>query len=144
VFLEAVGNNPLASRYAGVGVKRVKFVAYALCGVTAAAAGLLEAADLDAARIGLGTARELDAILAVSLGGTALAGGRFSLLGSVVGAVVISTLNQTIQLTHFRGRQIPDEWFQVAEAVVIIATFLLQSERFRAGVRRLLTWRQPA
>jgi ribose/xylose/arabinose/galactoside ABC-type transport system permease subunit len=144
LFLEAVGNNPLASRYAGVGVTGVKFAAYALCGVTAAAAGLLEAADLDAARIGLGTTRELDAILAVSLGGTALVGGRFSLAGSIIGAVVISTLNQTVQLTHVRGRQIPNEWFQVAEAVVIVATFLLQSESLRSRVRRLFTRRPPA
>ena len=94
------------------------------------------AADVGAASIGLGTAQELNAILAVSLGGTALAGGRFSLAGSVVGAVIIGTLYETIQLTHIAGHQIPNEWFQVAEAVVILAVCLLQSEQFRSLVFR--------
>ena len=120
LFLEAVGGNPLASRYAGVNSRGVTFAAYVACGVTAGLAGLLETADLGAARIGLGLTRELDAILAVSLGGTALAGGRFSLAGSVVGAVIIATLFETIQLVHLRGQQIPDQWFLVAKAVVIV------------------------
>ena len=72
----------------------------------------------------------------MSLGGTALAGGRFSLAGSVVGAVIIGTLYETIQLTHIAGHQIPNEWFQVAEAVVILGVCLLQSEQFRGLVLR--------
>ena len=121
LFLEAVGGNPLASRYAGVNVRAVTFAAYVACGVTAGLAGLVETADLSAAPIGLGLTRELDAILAVCLGGTALAGGRFSLAGSVVGAVVIPTLFESIQLVHVRGHQIPDQWFLVAKAAVVIA-----------------------
>ncbi len=121
LFLESVGGNPLASRYAGVNVRGVTFAAYVACGVTAGLAGLVETADLSAAPIGLGLTRELDAILAVCLGGTALAGGRFSLAGSVVGAVVIPTLLETIQLVHVGGRQIPDQWFLVAKAAVVIA-----------------------
>ena len=131
LFLESVGNNAVASRYAGVNATGVKFAAYLVCGLTAGFAGLIDAGDLDASKIGLGTARELDAILAVSLGGTALAGGRFSLAGSVVGAVTIGTLNKTILQTHIRGHQIPNEWFMVAEAVVILIVCLLQSDRFR-------------
>ena len=125
LFLEAVGGNPLASRYAGVDARAVTFAAYVACGVTAGLAGLVETADLSAAPIGLGLTRELDAILAVCLGGTALAGGRFSLAGSVVGAVIIPTLFETIQLTHFRGRQIPDQWFLVAKAAVIVVVCVL-------------------
>jgi simple sugar transport system permease protein len=137
LFIESVGNNAVASRYAGVRAGPVKFLAYAACGVTAGAAGLLETADLDSASLGLGVTRELDAILAVSLGGTALAGGRFSLAGSVVGAVIISTLQKTILLTHIHGRQIPNEWFQVAEAVVIVGVCLVQSDAVRGTVSGL-------
>ncbi len=134
LFIESVGNNAVASRYAGVHAGWVKFIAYAACGVTAGAAGLLETADLDSASLGLGLTRELDAILAVSLGGTALAGGRFSLAGSVVGAVIISTLEKTVLLTRFNGHQIPNEWFQVAKATVIVAVCLLQSDALRSKV----------
>ncbi len=132
LFLESVGNNATASRYAGVNARGVRFVAYVACGLAAGAAGLLETADGNAATLTLGTTRELDAILAVSLGGTALAGGRFSLAGSVIGAVIISTLYKTILSTHVNGHQIPPQWFQVAEAVVIIVVCLLQSEAFRS------------
>ena len=144
LFLESVGNNAVASRYAGVNARLVKFTAYVVCGVTAGVAGLLMAADVGAASIGLGVAKELDAILAVSLGGTALAGGRFSLAGSVIGAVMIGTLYETIQLTHIRGHQIPNQWFQVAEAVVILAVCLLQSEQFRGMVLRVVPGRRAA
>jgi ribose/xylose/arabinose/galactoside ABC-type transport system permease subunit len=136
LFLEAVGNNPLASRYAGVNARMVTFAAYLACGATAGFAGLLETADLNASPIGLGDSRELDAILAVTLGGTALAGGRFSLAGAVIGALTIVTLNQTIQLAHVRGRQIPNMWFQVVEAIAIMGVCLLQSAKFRGLLGR--------
>ena len=138
LFLESVGNNAVASRYAGVNATLVKFVAYVTCGVTAGLAGLLVVGDQNSAALGLGNAKELDAILAVSLGGTALAGGRFSLAGSVVGAVIIGTLFQTVALTRIAGRQIPNEWFAVAEAIVILVVCLLQSDVLRARISGLV------
>ena len=127
LFIEAVGNNPTASYYAGIGARRVKMIAYTFCGLCAGIAGLIVTADIkgaDANNAGLYT--ELDAILAVAMGGTSLAGGRFTLIGSLIGALLIQTLTTTI-LT----RGIPPAMTLVVKAAVVIAVCLLQSERFR-------------
>ena len=130
LFIEATGDNPRAARYAGVNVKAVKLLAYAWTGVCAGLAGLVAAADIkaaDANQIGLNI--ELDAILAVVIGGTALTGGRFSLVGSVIGALIIQTLKTTIL-----ARNVPDEYNLVVKAVVVLIVCLLQSETFRAAI----------
>ena len=75
---------------------------------------------------------ELDAILAVTLGGTALTGGRFSLVGSVIGALIIQTLTYAIY-----SLGVPPEINLVVKAVVVFAVMLLQSAEFRAAVRAL-------
>ena len=74
---------------------------------------------------------ELDAILAVTLGGTALTGGRFSLAGSVIGALIIQTLTYAIY-----SLGVPPEINLVVKAVVVFAVMLLQSAEFRASLRR--------
>ena len=73
----------------------------------------------------------IGAILAVVIGGTALTGGRFNLLGSVLGALIIQTLTTTI-LT----RGVPVQYTLVVKAVVVLAVCLLQSEPFRARLMR--------
>lgn len=129
LLIQATGNNPTASRYAGVNVKRVKFMVYIFCGLCAGLAGLLNTAEVrgaDASTMGLYW--ELDAILAAVIGGTALTGGRFSLTGAVLGAILIVTLTTTIQ------SRIEPQYALVAKAGVVLAVCLLQSETFRRRV----------
>jgi len=139
LFVESVGNNPTASRYAGINEKLVKVFVYAASGFCAGIAGLIAAADIkeaDASSAGLYL--ELDAILAVVIGGTALTGGRFYLLGTIVGALIIQTLTTTI-LT----RNVPVNMTLVVKGAVVIIVCLLQSPKFQSQVSRL--WRrQPA
>jgi ribose/xylose/arabinose/galactoside ABC-type transport system permease subunit len=102
----------------------------ALC---AGLTGVLTAANIRAADANrAGENAELDAIFAVVVGGTALTGGRFSILGSFLGALLIQTLTTTM---YFLG--VPPAVAPVPKALLIIAVSLLQSDRFRAGWRRL-------
>lgn len=127
LFIEATGDNPAASRLAGVPVPLVKIFAYALAGLCAGVAGLIVTADIKAADANnAGLYLELDAILAVVLGGTALTGGRFTFAGSLLGALFIQTLTTTIL-----SRNVPVEWTLVVKAVVVLAVCLLQSETLR-------------
>jgi ribose/xylose/arabinose/galactoside ABC-type transport system permease subunit len=83
LFIEAVGDNETASRFAGLAAARVKILAYIFCGACAGLTGVLAAANIRAAdAYRAGENMELDAIFAVVVGGTALTGGRFSILGS--------------------------------------------------------------
>jgi simple sugar transport system permease protein len=136
MFLESVGNNESASRCAGVRARFVLFLAYAWSGACAGVAGLLFMADnteADASNAGLYW--ELDAILAVVIGGTSLRGGRFTLLGSVIGALIIQTLTTTILMIRLFGRDIPPDYTLVVKAVVVLIVCLLQSESFREKLR---------
>ncbi len=130
LFIQSTGDNETASRYAGVNTSFVKVFVYFICSVIAGLAGLIVATDIKAADANnAGQWLELDAILATVIGGTSLIGGRFYLIGSLVGAILIQTLTTTI-LT----RGVPVEWTLVVKAVVIIAVCLLQSEQFRNTV----------
>jgi galactofuranose transport system permease protein len=133
LFIEAVGDNETGSRYSGINTRSIKCFAYATSGFFAALAGLIVASDIKAADANnAGLYIELDAILAVVLGGTALTGGRFYLLNSLVGALLIQTLTTTI-LT----RGVPVEFTLVVKAIMILMVCLAQSEQFRATVLRL-------
>jgi galactofuranose transport system permease protein len=103
-------------------------------------AGMIAASDIRAADSNhAGLYLELDAILAVVIGGTALSGGRFSLVGSVVGALIVQAVTTTI-LT----RGVAVELTQVVKAVVVIAVALLQSPRFLAMIGSALRRRRTA
>ena len=133
LFIESLGNNATAARYAGVPVRQVKWLVYTFCGLCAALAGVIVTADIKAADANnAGLYLELDAILAVVIGGTSLNGGRCSIAGTVLGALVIQTLTTTI-LT----RGVPVEYMLAVKALVVLAVCLLQSEPLRAlWVRR--------
>jgi len=127
LFVEATGDNETASRYSGINTRIVKLSVYALCSFCAGIAGLILVTDIKAADANnAGLWLELDAILATVIGGTALQGGRFYLVGSIVGAVLIQTLTTTI-LT----RGVPVEFTLIVKALVIVVVCLLQSEAFR-------------
>lgn len=126
MFIEAVGINIRAAKNAGVNTRIVVMLAYVLSGICAAIAGIIVAADIrgaDANNAGLWL--ELDAILAVVIGGGSLMGGRFNLLLSVVGALIIQGMNTGILLSGF-----PPEMNQVVKAVVVLCVLIVQSPRF--------------
>jgi simple sugar transport system permease protein len=136
LFIEAVGDNETASRFAGLAAARVKVLAYVFCGVCAGLTGVLIAANIGAADGNrAGENAELDAIFAVVVGGTALTGGRFTLLGSLLGALLIQTLTTTMYNLGVAPAVAP-----VPKALVIVGVSLLQSEKFRALIAR--GWRR--
>lgn len=132
LFIESVGDNPTASRYAGIKVALVKVAVYAFCAMCAAMAGLIPVSDIKAADSNnAGLYLELDAILAVVIGGTSLDGGRFFLIGSLIGALIIQTLTTTIL-----ARGVAPELTLVVKAAVVLVVCLLQSEAFRTMAQR--------
>ena len=136
LFIEAVGDNEVASRFAGLAAARIKGLAYVASGVAAGLTGVLTAANIRAADANrAGENAELDAIFAVVVGGTALTGGRFSILGSAIGALFIQLLATTM---YYRG--VPPAIAPVPKALLIIAVSLLQSEKLRAQLAAL--WRR--
>tara|TARA_Y100001934_G_C12380941_1_gene792356 strand:+ start:3056 stop:4075 length:1020 start_codon:yes stop_codon:yes gene_type:complete len=130
LFVEAVGDNETASRFSGVSTRSVKLAVYGFSGICAGLAGLIAASNIKAADSSrVGEMMELDAIFAVVVGGTALTGGRFNLLGSIIGALLIQTLTTTM-ITQ----GVPPAIAPVPKAIVIVAVCLLQSEKFRAEI----------
>ncbi len=139
LFIQAVGINPSAAHVAGVRARRIIVCVYAFCALCAGVAGLLISSNVKSADgNNAGLLLELDAILAVTLGGTALTGGRFSLAGSVIGALIIQTLTYAIY-----SLGVPPEINMVVKAAVVFAVMLLQSSEFRACMRGLAQ-RTPA
>ena len=130
LFIESVGNNECASRYAGIEARRIKWLTYVICGFCAGVAGLLAASNIKCADSNnAGLYLELDAILATVIGGTSMAGGRFFLSGSLVGAILIQTLTTTMYM-----KNVSPAIVQVPKAMVVIIVCLLQSPVFRAKV----------
>ncbi|MDF2989803.1 MAG: ribose/xylose/arabinose/galactoside ABC-type transport system, permease component [Microbacterium sp.] len=128
MLTEAVGINPEASRLAGVRSRGIIWGAYIASGTLAGVAGILYSSNIMAADANAaGLYIELDAILAVVLGGTSLAGGKFSIAGTVVGVFTIQTLKSTIT---FLG--VPPAVSPVFMAAAVLVVVLLQSPRFRA------------
>ena len=133
LFIEAAGDNETASRFCGAPVRLVKVLVYAFSGVCAALAGLIATSNIKAADSSrVGEFLELDAIAAVIVGGTALTGGRFTLVGSIVGALLIQTLTLTMV-----NLGMPPAITPVPKSVVILLAALLQSPIFRAQIAGL-------
>lgn len=123
LLIESIGVNRSASSYAGINSRGLLILVYTFCGFCAALAGIIVAADIrgaDANNAGLWL--ELDAILAVVIGGTSLLGGRFSILMSVLGAIIIQSMNTGILISGF-----PPEYNLIVKACVIIMILLAQS-----------------
>jgi simple sugar transport system permease protein len=134
LFVRAIGGNPLAARVAGVPARLITICLYVFCALTAGMAGILVGSNARSADANnAGQLLELDAILAVTLGGTLLGGGRFSLAGSVVGALIIQTLTATIYSIG-----VPPQVNMLIKALLVFVVMLLQSAEFRASVRKLV------
>ncbi len=133
LFVESVGCNGEASRYSGINSERTKFFIYMLCGTLAAVAGLIESAGIKGADANnAGLMIELDAILAVAIGGSSLSGGRFSLLSSLVGALIIQSIT-----TSILSLGVAPEVNLVVKAVVVILICLAQSAVFQQSLAAL-------
>ena len=128
LFIESVGDNQVASTYSGVHAGTVKFMVYVFCGLCAGLAGLVATSNIKATDSNhAGLFLELDAILAVVVGGTSLTGGRFYLTGAIVGALFIQTLTTTMYMRNVSADIAP-----VPKAMAILIVCLLQSPVLRA------------
>ncbi|MFK5255937.1 ABC transporter permease [Propionibacterium freudenreichii] len=125
--IESVGINQRASRMAGIKPLYILFSVYVISGLLAGMAGVFATANVMTVEVSkTGMDMEMDAILAVVIGGISLAGGRFSLGGSAIGALLITTLNRTVTFLN-----VPSAATPAFKAAVIIIVCLLQSERVR-------------
>ena len=140
LYIESVGINGRAARLVGLNSTMIKFLTYVICGVLAGIAGIVASSRIysaDANNIGLNL--EMDAILAVALGGNFLGGGKFSLLGSVIGAYTIQALTTTLYAMNVKADQLP-----VYKAIVVIIIVTLQSDVFKKYIANLKSKRSTA
>lgn len=133
MFIESVGINFRSSFFSGIKEKNIKLLVYTFCGLCAGIAGLVACSNVktsDANNIGL--FNELDAILAVVIGGTSMSGGRFSLVASIVGALVMQAVTQSMYALG-----VPAFALQAIKAVVVIIVILLFSEQVRGFIKSI-------
>jgi ribose transport system permease protein len=115
----ALGSNEEATRLSGVNVHQWKTAVYALAGLFSGLAGVLIAARLNSAQPALGAGYELDAIAAVVIGGTSLSGGEGTIMGTVIGAFIISVLTNGLRILS-----VPQEWqIVVTGGILILAVY---------------------
>jgi ribose transport system permease protein len=116
----AIGSNEEATRLSGVNVAAWKTAVYSLCGLFSGLAGVIIASRLSSAQPALGSGYELDAIAAAVIGGTSLSGGEGTIVGTIIGALLISTLTNGLRILA-----VPQEWQMVVTGgIVILAVFL--------------------
>ena len=127
-YIYAVGGNERAARLTGLPVDRVKVGVYTLGGLLAGAAGLIVTARLDSAQPNAGLGYELDSIAAVVIGGTSLSGGQGSVLGTVLGCLIIGVLNNGLFLLD-----VSPFWQQVVKGFVILAAVAIDKMSGRGG-----------
>jgi ribose transport system permease protein len=122
----AIGGNEEAARLSGLRVDRIKLAVYSLAGLLSAVAGLIVTARLDSAQPNAGLGYELDSIAAVVIGGTSLSGGRGTILGTVLGCLIIGVLNNGLFLLN-----VSPFWQQVVKGVVILAAVAIDKMNVR-------------
>lgn len=140
MLVEAIGINRRASTLSGIQTPVLLMAVYALSGLCASIAGIVVSADIkgaDANNAGLWL--ELDAILAVVVGGNSLLGGRFSIVGSLIGAMIIQSVNTGILLSGF-----PPEFNLVIKAVIVIVILVIQSPALQSVTAFILNRRTGA
>ena len=125
----AIGSNEEAVRLSGVNADRWKTIVYLVSGLICGVAGIVIAARLNSAQPALGQGYELDAIAAAVIGGTSLSGGEGTILGTVIGAFIISTLTNGLQILS-----VPQEWQMVVTGVILVLAVYLDIIRRRRRV----------
>ncbi|HDS3536597.1 TPA: ribose ABC transporter permease [Klebsiella quasipneumoniae subsp. similipneumoniae] len=123
-YIYALGGNEAATRLSGISVNKVKIIVYALCGMLASLAGIIEVARLSSAQPTAGTGYELDAIAAVVLGGTSLAGGKGRIVGTLIGALILGFLNNGLNLLG-----VSSYYQMIVKAVVILLAVLVDNKK---------------
>ncbi|MFC5626129.1 ABC transporter permease [Algoriphagus winogradskyi] len=119
-YIYAIGGNENASRLSGIPINKVKIWVYSIAGLLAAVGGVLVTARLDSAQPNAGISYELDAIAAVVIGGTSLSGGRGTIWGTVLGAIIIGVLNNGLILMN-----VSPFWQQVIKGMVILLAVII-------------------
>jgi ribose transport system permease protein len=123
----ALGSNEEAARLSGVNVDRWKALVYVVCGVFVGLAGIVLSARSSSAQPSQGQGYELDAIAAAVIGGTSLAGGEGSIVGTMIGAFLISTLRTGLSVDN-----VPQQWQYVITGLVVIGAVWLDIQRRRS------------
>ncbi|MBQ8970690.1 MAG: ABC transporter permease, partial [Lachnospiraceae bacterium] len=132
MYIQSVGINSRASRIAGLNSKRIIFTCYAICGLFAGIAGIVNSSRITSADSNnIGLYLEMDAILAVALGGNSLGGGKFNLAGSIIGAYTIQAITTTLYALGVSAAQAP-----VFKAVIVILIVAIQSEPVKAFFKK--------
>ncbi|HSU61516.1 MAG TPA: ABC transporter permease [Bryobacteraceae bacterium] len=121
--VRATGDNERASRYAGLPIRRIKVLVYALSGLLSGVAGILYAAENHQGNPNSGIAYELDAIAAVVIGGTRLSGGKGTILGTIVGTLMIGVLTNMLRLNN-----VDSNVEMMVKAVIIILAVAVQRQ----------------
>lgn len=116
----ALGSNEEAARLSGINVNRWKVLTYAICGGISGVAGLIVSSRLNSAQPALGLGYELDAIAAVVIGGTSLSGGRGTVMGTIIGAFIMSVLTNGLRVMG-----VQEEWKIVVTGVIIIVAVFI-------------------
>jgi ribose transport system permease protein len=119
-YIYAIGGNENATKLSGININRVKIIVYSMAGALAAVGGMIVTSRLDSAQPNAGVSYELDAIAAVVIGGTSLSGGRGSIWGTVLGAVIIGVLNNGLVLLN-----VSPFWQQVVKGLVILLAVII-------------------
>ena len=138
LYIQSVGINKKASRIAGLNSQKIIFLCYVLCGLCAGIAGVVASSRITSADTNnIGLNFELDAILAVALGGNSLAGGKFNLAGSIIGAYTIQAITTTMYNLGVSSAVNP-----VFKAVIVIVIVAVQAPPVKAFFKKLSAKRQ--
>ena len=119
-YIYAIGGNETAAKFSGINITKVKITVYAMAGALAAVGGIIVTSRLDSAQPNAGTSYELDAIAAVVIGGTSLSGGKGTVWGTVMGAIIIGVLNNGLVLMN-----VSPFWQQVVKGGVILLAVII-------------------
>jgi ribose transport system permease protein len=119
-YIYAIGGNESASKLSGININKIKIAVYTIAGGLAAIGGIIVTSRLDSAQPNAGITYELDAIAAVVIGGTSLSGGRGSIMGTVLGAIIIGVLNNGLVLLN-----VSPFWQQVVKGFVILLAVII-------------------
>lgn len=132
MYIQSVGINDKASRIAGLNSKRIIFLTYLICGLFAGIAGIVASSRITSADSNnIGLYYEMDAILAVALGGNSLGGGKFNLAGSIIGAYTIQAITTTLYALGVSSTQAP-----VFKAVIVILIVAIQAPPLQAYFKK--------
>jgi ribose transport system permease protein len=123
-YVYAIGCNEKASLLAGININAVKIYTYVVCGFLSAMAGVIVTSRLSSAQPTTGSGYELDAIAAVVIGGTSLSGGRGTIIGTFIGALIISVLNNSLNILN-----ISSYYQMVIKGIVIILAVIFDRNK---------------